>query len=89
MKSSIHILHLEDNPTDAKLIQSTLESEGIACTTTRVETEDDFVAALEHGGIDLVLSDFSMPAFDGLSATKIVHNKCPTIPIILASGTLG
>jgi PAS domain S-box-containing protein len=89
MKSSIHILHLEDNPTDAKLIQSTLESEGIACTTTRVETEDDFVAALEHGGIDLVLSDFSMPAFDGLSATKIVHNKCPTIPIILVSGTLG
>ena len=89
MKSPLHILHLEDDPNDAALVQSTLESEGIACATTCVQTHDDFVAALEHGGIDLILSDFSLPAFDGLSATEIVRTRWPAIPLILVSGTLG
>ena len=47
MKSPLHILHLEDDPNDAALIQSTLEAEGIACAITRVQNRDDFVAALE------------------------------------------
>jgi CheY-like chemotaxis protein len=68
MKSPLHILHLEDDPKDAELIQSTLEAKGIACETTCVQNQDDFVAALEQGGIDLILSDFSLPAFDGLFA---------------------
>jgi len=52
MKSPLHILHLEDDPNDAALVQSTLKTEGITCAITRVENRDDFVAALEHGGID-------------------------------------
>jgi signal transduction histidine kinase len=89
MKSPLHILHLEDDPNDAALIQSTLEVGGIICATTCVQCHDDFVAALEHGGIDLILSDFSLPAFDGLSALEIVRTKWPAIPLILVSGTLG
>jgi two-component system cell cycle sensor histidine kinase/response regulator CckA len=89
MKSPLHILHLEDDPNDAALIQSTLEAGGIICATTCVQSHDDFVAALEHGGIDLILSDFSLPAFDGLSALEIVRTKWPAIPLILVSGTLG
>src|SRR5450759_1538223 len=89
MKSPLHILHLEDDPNDAALIQSTLETGGITCATTRVENQDDFVAALEHGGIDLILSDFSLPTFDGLSALEIVRAKWPDLPVILVSGTLG
>ncbi len=89
MKSPLHILHLENNPADAALIQSTLEVEGIACATTCVQNRKDFVAALEHGDIDLILSDFSRPAFDGLSATEIVHTRWPDLPVILVSGTLG
>src|ERR1035437_603955 len=89
MKSPLHILHLEDDPNDAALIQSTLEAGGIICATTCVQCHDDFVAALEHGGIDLILSDFSLPAFDGLSALEIVRTKWPAIPLILVSGTLG
>ena len=73
MKSPLHILHLEDDPNDAALIQSTLEAGGIVCATTCVQTQDGFVAALERGGIDLILSDFSLPTFDGLSALKIAH----------------
>ena len=89
MKSPLHILHLEDDPNDAALIQSTLEAGGIICATTCVQSHDDFVAALEHGGIDLILSDFSLPAFDGLSALEMVRTKWPAIPLILVSGMLG
>jgi two-component system cell cycle sensor histidine kinase/response regulator CckA len=89
LKSPLHILHLEDDPSDAALVQATLEAGGITCTTTCVQDHDDFVAALEHGGIDLILSDFKLPAFDGLSAAKIVRAKWPAIPLIFVSGTLG
>jgi len=89
MKSPLHILHLEDDPNDAALIQSSLETKGIRCAITRVQNRDDFVATLERGGWDLILSDFTMPAFDGLSALKMAHARCPDVPFILVSGTLG
>ena len=89
MKSRLHILHLEDDPNDAALVRSTLEAEGIACATTCVENREDFMAALQRGGIDLVLSDCTLPAFDGISALKIMHAKWPAIPLIIVSGTLG
>src|ERR1017187_8895160 len=89
MKSPLHILHLEDDPNNASLVQSTLEAGGITCAATCVQNRADFVAALEYGGIDLVLSDFSLPAFDGFSAAELVRPKWPDIPLILVSGTLG
>ncbi len=89
MKSPLHILHLEDDPNDAALVQSILAAEGITSATTCVQTRADFVAALERGGIGLILSDFSMPAFDGLSALAVAHARFPDIPFILVSGTLG
>ena len=89
MKSPLHILHLEDDPNDAALVQATLAADGITCATTCVSSRDGFVAALEHGGIDLILSDFTLPAFDGLSALKIAHARRPNLPVIMVSGTLG
>lgn len=89
MKSKLNILHLEDDPNDAALVQSALETGGIACTITRVDNRDDFVAALGRGGIDLVLSDFKLPAFDGATAMKIARAGHPDVPFILVSGTLG
>jgi two-component system sensor histidine kinase UhpB len=89
MESQLRILHLEDDPTDAALVQSTLKAGGITCATTRVQNRADFVAAIERDGIDLILSDFSLPAFDGFSSLKIARARCPDIPFILVSGTLG
>ena len=89
MKSPLHILHLEDDPNDAALVQSTLEAEGITCAITCVQNRDEFVAVLERGDIDLIFSDFSLPAFDGLSAAEIVRTRWPDLPVILVSGTLG
>jgi signal transduction histidine kinase len=89
MTPPLHILHLEDDPNDAALVQSILEAEGIAFAITCVQTRDGFVAALEQGGIDLILSDYTLPAFDGMSALKITNDQWPAIPLIFVSGTLG
>jgi PAS domain S-box-containing protein len=89
MTTPLHILHLEDNPRDAELIQEILETEGIVSHVTRVETQADFIASLDEGGFDLIFADYSLPSFDGLSALKIVLQKCPDVPFIFVSGTLG
>jgi PAS domain S-box-containing protein len=89
MKPPLRILHLEDNPTDAELIQAILEAEGIICAVTRVDTQAAFFASIEQGGFDLILTDYTLPSFDGLSALKIALEKCPDVPFIFVSGTLG
>jgi two-component system, cell cycle sensor histidine kinase and response regulator CckA len=88
MKSPLHILHLEDDANDAELIQIALEADGITSVTLRVQTRDEFVSALERGGIDLIFSDVDLPAFDGLSAAEIVRTRWANIPLILVSGSL-
>jgi signal transduction histidine kinase len=85
----LRILHLEDDANDAALVQASLDDGAISSTTRRVHTRDEFEAALDGGEIDLILSDYSMPAFDGLSALKIAQAKHPALPVIFVSGTLG
>jgi two-component system cell cycle sensor histidine kinase/response regulator CckA len=87
MKTSVRILHLDDDPKDADLIQSTLAADRIVCSLTHVRNKADFIAALEAGGFDLVLAEFAVPEFDGLSALKTVRSKWPDLPCILVSGT--
>jgi two-component system, cell cycle sensor histidine kinase and response regulator CckA len=89
MRSPLRILHLEDDPNDASLVESALESAGITCKTTCVQGRADFVAALECGSIDLILSDFSLPMFDGIAAVQTVRAGWPDLPFILVSGSLG
>lgn len=89
MQSPLRILHLEDDITDAELLQTLLEAEGIVSHATRIETQADFLAALEHGGFDLILADHTLPSFDGLSALKITLETRPEVPFIFVSGTLG
>jgi two-component system, cell cycle sensor histidine kinase and response regulator CckA len=89
MKKSLDILYLEDNALDAELVRATLAAEDIQTELLRVETQVDFVAALERGGFDLILSDYNLPGFDGISALAIAREKCPQIPFIFVSGSLG
>jgi DNA-binding NtrC family response regulator len=89
MKTPLQIVHLEHDPNDARRVQAGLEAEGIACTVERVESRADFVAALERRNVDLILSDFSLAAFDGLSALEIARTNHPNIPFIIVSGTTG
>src|SRR6266403_2156279 len=89
MDSSLSILHLEDDVNDAEIIRGILETDGIECRVTRVDTRDDFCAALEQAGFDLILADFTLPCFDGISALRIALQECPEVPFIFVSGTLG
>lgn len=89
MKSPLRILSLEDDPHDAELIRDLLEADGIPCEMVRVDTEPSFTAQLEHGNFDLILADYTLPSFDGLSALKLAKQRCPEVPFIFVSGTLG
>lgn len=86
---SIHILHLEDNPSDAELIKATLERDGVDFEITNVDDRERFEQLVMTQSFDLILADYTLPAFDGLSALKIAKEYHPLIPFILVSGTLG
>lgn len=85
----LRIVYLEDDPLDTELVQAKLAEGGISCEITRVETREQFVGALGDGSFDLMLSDHSLPSFDGLSALKLAKEMCPQVPFILISGAIG
>jgi PAS domain S-box-containing protein len=86
---SLRILSLEDDPNDTELIQATLEAEGLTCEVARVDHEAAFRTSLEKGEIDLILADYTLPSFDGLSALRLAMSTLPEVPFIFVSGTLG
>src|SRR5207253_5247520 len=71
---------------DAELSHELLEANDFVCDITRVQTRGEFLAALEDGGIDLVLADYKLPSFDGLSALKLALSARPDLPFIFVSG---
>lgn len=89
METSLRILYLEDDPNDLEMVISMLEAEGFNCEVCHVETRDDFVESIERGAFNIILSDYTLPAFDGLMALEITKEKCPDVPFVLVSGTLG
>jgi len=85
----LQILHLEDNPVDGELVERLLRRQGIVGHFTRVQARDEFIGALQQTRFDVILSDFELPGFDGLSALKIAHEQAPDCPFIFVSGRLG
>src|SRR6201999_1279793 len=83
------ILLLEDDARDAELIQELLETNSYECEVTRVQTRAEFVAGLEDAGINLILADYKLPSFDGLSALKLALDARADLPFIFVSGSLG
>ncbi len=88
MSKSLRILVVEDRPTDAELMIHEVRRAGLEPEWQRVETEQAFLAALESAP-DLILSDYSLPRFDGMRAIKLLRERGLDIPLILVSGTLG
>jgi PAS domain S-box-containing protein len=89
MKASLRILNLEDNALDAALNGEMLSARWPECELVRVQNREDFMAALEDGGFDIILSDFSMPGFDGLQALALARVERPQVPFLFVSGTIG
>ena len=88
-KTQLYILHLEDDPRDAELIRSALENQGFTCNVVLAQTKEQFEEAITQGTFDLVLSDYALPNYDGLTALSLLRKKQPDTPFILVSGTLG
>jgi signal transduction histidine kinase/FixJ family two-component response regulator len=86
MTSRLRVLLLEDSATDAELIQEFLEADHFVCEVARVQTRAEFLGALEVGGMDLILADYKLPSFDGLSALKLTLSARPDLPFIFVSG---
>src|SRR5436309_7782472 len=59
------------------------------CQVMRVDTRETFAAALEREDIDVILSDYSMPGFDGRQALTLAREKRPEVPFLFVSGTIG
>jgi signal transduction histidine kinase len=89
MKSEIHILMLEDDRADAELVDHALRRGGFAFTLVRVDSREDFLRELAQRPPQLILLDYSLPGFDGLTALNLAQEKYPDIPFIFVTGTLG
>ena len=87
--TTLNLLLVEDNPLDAELVLGQLADAGLDCRATCVHTRADFRAALARGGLELILSDYSMPGFDGAEALATARSVCPDVPFIFVSGAIG
>jgi len=85
----LQLVMVEDSDADAELVARSLAKGGVDAVIHRVETEPDFVQALQWIAPDVILSDFSLPQFDGLRALDISVAHAPETPFIFVSGTIG
>jgi PAS domain S-box-containing protein len=89
MEKELRILILEDVPSDAELEEHELRKAGLIFTSKIVDTSEDFLKSIEEFSPDLILSDYKLPSFDGLSGLKIAKENRPDVPFILVTGELG
>ncbi|MFL5306297.1 MAG: ATP-binding protein [Polyangia bacterium] len=85
----LRVLHVEDEPTDSKLLDRELGRLGYDVTSSRVQTGQTLRAALEESEWDIVLSDYSMPSFDAVAALRVLKESGRDIPFIVVSGSIG
>jgi len=88
-RTVLRVLHLEDDDSDSELIRAALEHHGLQIDVRRVQGAAEFASALATGGHDLVLSDFTIPGFDGMTALLMTRDAAPDLPFIFVSGTIG
>lgn len=89
MVQTLKILILEDNQSDADLLNRELKKSGLSFTSEIVQTRIEFENALQNFNPDLILSDYSLPSFDAVAAFQIKQNKHPDTPFIIVSGIIG
>jgi CheY-like chemotaxis protein len=89
MSRPLQILIVEDNVNDANLLVRELRRSGFQFEWQRVDTETEYLAKL-NSGLDLILSDYEMPQFNGLRALQLLkEHSALEIPFIIVSGTIG
>jgi PAS domain S-box-containing protein len=89
MPAPTRVLHVEDEVTDSDLVSVWLQEAGLDWEVVRVDTREAFVKAIESGTFDIVLSDFQLPAFNGLEALKETRARRPELAFVFFTATLG
>jgi signal transduction histidine kinase len=89
MKPNLQILLLEDDTADAELVKFALGQSGLAFTLERLDGREDYIQRLRQRAPDLILSDYNLPGFDGLTALELARELVPDTPFIFVTGTLG
>src|ERR1044071_8675654 len=89
VKRDIHILMLEDDAADAELTHFALRKGGLRFSVSRVETREEYLQELVQHAPELILSDYSLPGFNGHDALTIARERCPETPFIFVTGTMG
>lgn len=88
MDDTIRILLAEDNINDVKLLEKEFTKNGMKFSIHVVDNESEYRKALEEIKPDIILSDYTMPVFDGLTALRIRMEKAPMVPFIIVTGSI-
>lgn len=88
MNDLIHILIVEDLPIDFGLAQHEIRKALERCVFRQEDTHAGFIDALETFRPDLILSDYSLPHFDGMTALQLAKERLPLVPVIIWTGSL-
>lgn len=89
MEEKLKILILEDVLYDAELIEHVMRRDGVQFSSIIVENKEDYIKALDEYRPDIILSDHSLPSFDGVSALKLAIEISPDTPFFFVSGKIG
>ena len=84
----LRILILEDMPMDAELMEYELVRASIPFTARRVETREAFLSALDEFAPDVILSDYTLPRFDGMTALALARELVPSTPLLIVTGSV-
>ncbi|HEY3760223.1 MAG TPA: response regulator [Verrucomicrobiae bacterium] len=88
-KKPVHILHLEDDENDRILVREMAAANDLEAEWFAVQTRADLESALRQRKFDVIVSDYSMPSFNGLSGLMIAREMAPETPFLFFSGTIG
>ncbi|NKB18252.1 MAG: response regulator, partial [Pseudanabaena sp. CRU_2_10] len=89
MKPPLHVLIVEDSEDDMLLMLRELRQGGYTLDYLRVDTATAMQAALDRQPWDIVIADYSLPAFSGPEALKLLQSQGLDLPFIIVSGTIG
>jgi len=89
LNTPLRILHLEDHPHDRQLVEAELASNGLVSEFTHVSGGEQFEAQLKQDPFDVILSDFTLPSYDGMAALAAARTMRPETPFLFVSGTIG
>jgi PAS domain S-box-containing protein len=88
MDSPTRILLVEDMPTDAELTIREIRKTLPSCSVHIVDTQDGFLAALSAHQPDIIVTDYSMPQFDGRMVLELAKQRAPMTPVVIVTGAI-